>query len=67
VRTDGRPEHLDDPGGGVLDFAPDRRTFSRVTYAGIDDHAATDDLSASGHAGAHAMAAASDDSPPLHD
>ncbi len=59
VRTDGRPEHLDDPGGGVLDFAPDRRTFSRLKYAGADDHVATDDLSASGHHGAHAFVAAS--------
>ena len=24
VRSDGRPEHVDDPGGGVLDGAPDR-------------------------------------------
>jgi uncharacterized membrane protein len=29
VRTDGRPEHLDDPGGGVLDGAPDRPGWGR--------------------------------------
>ena len=28
VRSDGRPEHHDDPGGGVLDGAPDRPTGS---------------------------------------
>ena len=54
VRTDGDPGHLDDPGGGVLDYAPDWFALGGRRYAGMDDHAATDDLSASGHHGAHA-------------
>ncbi len=29
VRSDGVPEHRDDPGGGVLDGAPDRRVLGR--------------------------------------
>jgi hypothetical protein len=51
----------------VLDFAPDRRTFSRVKYAGADDYGATNDISASGNHGAHAFAAtsATRDGPPL--
>ncbi len=40
VRTDGDPDHRDDPGGGVLDFAPDRWTLARRTYEGRGDDAA---------------------------
>ncbi len=43
VRTDGDPDHRDDPGGGVLDFAPDRWSLSRTRYAGRGDDSALED------------------------
>ena len=38
VRSDGVPEHRDDPGGGVLDGAPDRWVLGRprTTVEGVD-------------------------------
>jgi uncharacterized membrane protein len=64
VRTDSEPEHRDDPGGGVLDFAPDRWSLSRTKYLGregvgdaVDNGTGTEDpaqLSATGRHGAHA-------------
>jgi len=55
VRTDGVPEHEDDPGGGVLDGAPD----VRVLRLRRDD----DDLV--GAHGAHSTPAAPPAPPPL--
>jgi uncharacterized membrane protein len=38
VRSDGVPEHHDDPGGGVLDGAPDRRVLGRPRrFDDVDD------------------------------
>lgn len=39
IRSDGHPEHTDDPGGGVLDGAPDRVAlrWSRPADDGYDD------------------------------
>jgi uncharacterized membrane protein len=62
VRTDSEPEHRDDPGGGVLDFAPDRWSLSRTRYLGregVGDDGDPDDpdgtalLAARGRHGAH--------------
>jgi len=36
VRSDGVPEHLDDPGGGVLDGAPDVRVLRRRSWEIVD-------------------------------
>lgn len=52
VRTDGEPEHRDDPGGGVLDFAPDRWSLARTPYLGRDDVEDRSTLTAAGrHSG----------------